>query len=80
MGSALPRRVLVFPMSGRGMLAQQSWSASLRRMWVPSYGDRRNNLRKDTDAPNRMVSGGLVDYQPEERGQCPWVAAGAGIG
>jgi len=60
-----------FPLSplwiGEGMAGSRT--VGVRRVWMPDFGDRRNNLPRYADSLTAMVSRHVVGDHPEERGQ-----------
>ena len=69
-----------FPLSplwiGEGMAGSRI--VGVRRVWMPDFGDRRNNLPRYADSLTAMVSRLVVDDDAEEWRQRVGAAAGAG--
>jgi hypothetical protein len=57
-----------FPLSplwiGEGMAGSRT--VGVRRVWMPDFGDRRNNLSRYADSLTAMVSRHVVDDDAEE--------------
>ena len=53
-------------------------SVGVRRVWVPDFGHRRNDLPGHANPVARVVSRHVVGDHPEERGQRLGVATSAG--
>ena len=73
MASGVPLSAL---QSGEGMAS--SGSVGVCRMWVPDFGDRRNDFPGYPDSVAHVVSRHVVGHDPEERRQRVGVATSAG--
>src|SRR3954470_13200804 len=63
--------------SGNGYWPVRSVLLECSKMWPPDLGDSRHDLSGHAQAADRVVSRDVLGYDPEERGQCPKLAAGA---
>jgi hypothetical protein len=49
------------------------------RLWLPNFGDSRNNFPGHADSIASLVSRHVVGDDPEERRQCVGFATSAGV-
>ncbi len=64
----------------RSLLAGTVSAHAVPSMWPLNVGNGGDHLPRHAETIGGLVSGHVLVGQPEERGQCPGVAEGAGIG
>ena len=61
-------------------LANEGRIMAVWAMPASGISDRRHDFPRQPYAFDHMVSSNVVCHHPEERCQCPWATAGAGVG